>query len=75
MRILLFVRQKGQRNIKSTPEGAYFLPIAQQFLSLYQQAQQIKNRLIFRELRIAAIDTLNHFLLSDLYYSFMENHP
>lgn len=73
--IQLFVRQKGLRNVVLTPEGEYFLPIAQQLLSLWQQAQQIKNRLIFRELRIAAIDTLNRFFLSELYCNFMENNP
>ena len=73
--IQLFVRQKGLRNVILTPEGEYFLPLAQQMLSLWQQAQQIKNRLIFRELRIAAIDTLNSFFLSEPYCNFMENNP
>ena len=73
--IQLFVRQKGLRNVVLTPEGEYFLPLAQQMLSLWQQAQQIKNRLIFRELRIAAIDTLNRFFLSEPYCNFMENNP
>lgn len=73
--IQLFVRQKGLRNVILTPEGEYFLPLAQQMLSLWQQAQQIKNRLIFRELRIAAIDTLNRFFLSEPYCNFMENNP
>lgn len=73
--IQLFVRQKGLRNVVLTPEGEYFLPLAQQMLSLWQQAQQIKNRLIFRELRIAAIDTLNRFFLAELYSDFMENNP
>lgn len=73
--IQLFARQKGQRNVVLTPEGEFFLPLAQQMLSLWQQAQQIKNRLIFRELRIAAIDTLNRFFLSEPYCNFMENNP
>lgn len=73
--VQLFVRQKGLRNVVLTPEGEYFLPLAQQMLSLWQQAQHIKNRLIFQELRVAAIDTLNHFLLSELYSNFMENNP
>lgn len=73
--IQLFVRQKGLRNVLLTPEGEYFLPLAQQMISLWQQAQQIKNRLIFRELRIAAIDTLNRFFLSEPYCNFMENNP
>ena len=73
--IQLFVRQKGMRNVVLTPEGEYFLPLAQQLLSLWQQAQQIKNCLIFRELRIASIDTLNRYFLSESYCNFMENNP
>lgn len=73
--VQLFVRQKGLRNVVLTPEGECFLALAQQMLSLWQQAQQIKNRLIFRELRVAAIDTLNRFFLSELYSDFMENNP
>lgn len=73
--IQLFVRQKGMRNVVLTPEGESFLPLAQQMISLWQQAMQIKNRLIYRELRIAAIDTLNRFFLSESYCSFMENNP
>lgn len=73
--IQLFSRQKGQRTVLLTPEGEHFLPIAQQQLALLHQAHQIKNRLIFRELRIAATDTLNRFFLSDIYCNFMEKDP
>lgn len=73
--IQLFSRQKGQRTVLLTPEGEQFLPIAQQQLALWQQAQQIKNRLIFRELRIAATDTMNRFFLPEIYCCFMENNP
>lgn len=73
--IQLFVRQKGLRNVVLTPEGEQYLSIAQQQLALWQQAHQIKNQLIFRELRIAAIDTLNRFFLSEAYCNFMENDP
>lgn len=71
--VQLFVRQKGQRSVLLTPEGERFLSIAQQQISLLQQAQQIKNCMIFRELRIAAIDTLNRYFLSEPYCAFMEN--
>lgn len=73
--IQLFSRQKGQRAVFLTPEGEQFLPIAQQQLALWQQAEQIKNRLIFRELRIAANDTMSRFLLPEIYCHFMEVNP
>lgn len=58
--------------VSLTPEGGYFLPTAQQLVSLRQQAGQIKNIMVFRELRIAAVDTLDQFHFTDLYKTFME---
>ncbi len=73
--ISLFFRQKGLKNVTLTPEGEHFLPIAQQFLSLAQQAEQIKNIMVFRELRIAAVDTMNQFHFVNVYRDFMERNP
>lgn len=73
--IQLFFRQKGIKTVTLTPEGEYFLTIAQQWLSLWRQAQQIKNRLVFQELRIAAVDTLNRFHFVNVYKEFMKSNP
>lgn len=73
--VQLFFRQKGIKQVTLTPEGEYFLKIAQQWLSLDHQAQQIKNLMIFRELRIAAVDTLNQFHFLPIYQRFTEQHP
>ncbi len=70
--IPLFFRQKGIRNVTLTPEGEHFLSIAQQLISLMQQAKQIKNSMVFRELRIAAVDTMNQFHFADVYRNFIE---
>lgn len=73
--VQLFFRQKGLKTVTLTPEGEYFLSIAQQMLSLMQRAEQIKNLLVFRELRISAVDTLNQFHFVQVYRGFMEHHP
>lgn len=73
--VQLFFRQKGLKTVTLTPEGEYFLSIAQQMLSFMQRAEQIKNLLVFRELRISAVDTLNQFHFVQVYRGFMEHHP
>lgn len=70
--IPLFFRQKGIKNVTLTPEGEHFLSIAQQLISLMQQAEQIKNIMVFRELRIAAVDTMNQFHFTEVYKTFIE---
>lgn len=71
--IQLLFRQKGIKTVTLTPEGEVFITIARQMLSLWKQAEQIKNRLIFKELRIAAVDMLNRFMFADIYKEFMTN--
>lgn len=73
--IQLFFRQKGIKNVTLTPEGEHFLVIARQWLSLCQQADQIKSLTFFKELRVAAVDTLNQFHFIKLYKDFMERNP
>lgn len=73
--IQLFFRQKGIKTVTLTPEGEHFLVIARQWLSLRQQADQIKNLTFFKELRVAAVDTLNQFHFIKLYKNFMTANP
>lgn len=73
--ISLFFRQKGIKNVTLTPEGENFLPIAQQMTALLRQAGQIRNRMVFQELRIGAVDTLNQFHFIKVYRDFMEKNP
>ena len=73
--IQLFFRQKGLKSVTLTPEGEYFLSIAQQLISLLQRAEQIKHLLVFRELRVSAVDTLNQFHFVKVYREFMEHNP
>ena len=73
--IRLFFRQKGIKTVTLTPEGEYFLTIAQQWISLWHQAHQIKDIHKFRELRVTAIDSFNRFLFPDIYREFSSKYP
>lgn len=75
LEVPLFFRQKGIKNVTLTPEGRYFLSIAQQIAALMHQAEQIKNMMVFQELRIAAVDTINQFHFPAVYKQFMEQNP
>lgn len=73
--IQVFSRGKGIKRVTLTPEGESLLPIAKQWVSLLQQANQIKNQAVFHELRIATTDMLNRAYFWRIYLDFMEKHP
>lgn len=72
--VQLLYRQKGIRSVSLTPEGYTFLPIAQQWSALYDDALHIKNTQIYRELRIASLDMINTYVFSYIYKKFMQEH-
>ncbi len=75
LQVSLLYRHKGIKGIHLTPEGESFLNIAQQWLSLWENAEQLKHMKTSRELHVAAPDTFNNFLLIDVYRSFAKKHP
>lgn len=68
--IPLIYRAKGVKTISLTVEGEHLLPIAQQWLALYHDVQQLKSSDYIRTLRIAANDLLNTQLLPYIYTDF-----
>ena len=75
LNIQLLFRQQGVRKLTLTPEGEYFLSIAKEWYSLYQQSMKIRDMKIYSELRIAATDSINRFLFEDVYPYFMIKNP
>lgn len=75
LQVSLFYRHKGIKGVRLTPEGESFLNIAQQWLALWKNAEQLKHMKTYRELHVAAPDTFNNFLLIDVYCSFTKKHP
>lgn len=70
----LFYRQKGHRKISLTPQGEEFLPIAQQWLALWQDALSLQNTNKQQKLKIAATDMINSHTFLSLYESIFEKH-
>ena len=75
LKIQLFYRQKGVRKIILTPQGEKFLTLAQQYISLFDEAKSIKNMQEFQVLRVTSNDSINHLLFIDFYKTFMNMHP
>ncbi len=70
--ITLFHRQKGIRKIALTQAGEEFLPIAQQWFALWQDANRLKDLEFFQELKIAATDLINMHTFAPLYQDIAE---
>ena len=75
LNVLLFYRQKGQRRIELTPMGEEFLPLAQQWLALWQAALALKNKDYTQELRVGGVDVINLNTLSSFYNYMIEAYP
>lgn len=73
--IVLFERGRGIKNVQITPEGECFRTLARQWLSLEQQSHEIKSLMSYRELRIAASDSINSYTFAELYLAFARENP
>jgi DNA-binding transcriptional LysR family regulator len=63
----LILRQKGSRNIELTYQGEQFIPIAEQWMSLYTDTQDIQNMSPHINLSIGCPDTLMTYFLPPLF--------
>lgn len=71
----LFIRQKGIRNVILTPQGEAFIPIAEKWQQLWLETKEIKTLPKNTVFHIAAIDSINTYILPKVYKSFVEeNH-
>ncbi|NCB32944.1 MAG: LysR family transcriptional regulator, partial [Erysipelotrichia bacterium] len=73
--IELFYRSKGQRTLELTSYGVKFFSIAQQCISLWNEAASIKLALPKEEITVSATDIINRFIFADFYLSFIETNP
>lgn len=71
--ITLFYRRKGIKEVILTPEGESFLPIAQQWMALKIDADNIKNRNYRYKLSVVAAEPINVFIIKEFYKDFMNN--
>ncbi|MDQ0360462.1 LysR family transcriptional regulator [Breznakia pachnodae] len=66
----LIHRAKGYKKISLTEEGEYFLPIAQQWMALYNDVKNITNLHHAKTFKITTNSILNSFLLPYIYTDF-----
>lgn len=65
--IKLITRKKGFKQIELTSQGEEFIPIAERWISIWQEMRLLKDSREKLYLTIACTDTLNSAILFDLY--------
>lgn len=68
--VTLIHRAKGIKTISLTAEGEYFLPIAQQWLALYNDVQNLKESNHVQTYKIIGNNIVNTYLLPYIYSDF-----
>lgn len=71
----LLIRQKGQRNVELTAYGEDFIPLAQQWITLSKDFQNIKygNRRL--QFAVGASTLTNMFTMVPFHHRYIRNHP
>lgn len=67
LQVKLITRKKGYKQIELTSQGEEFIPIAERWLSIWQEMQLLKNSREKLYLTIGCTDTMNSAILFDLY--------
>ena len=71
----LIHRGRGKRLAVLTEQGQAFLPIAEKWLSLWQETEQFRSDAPSSQLRVGCVSSLNNCLLSDFFMDFSLAHP
>lgn len=74
LNVQLIHRARGYKRISLTEEGEYFLPIAQQWLALYNDVENISNFQRMQTFKITANSILNYYLLPCIYTGFAKKY-
>ena len=72
LEVQLIARKKGYKQIELTAQGEEFIPIAERWMSVWREMQQLKDRQEKLYLTVACTDTLNSAILFDLYRSMLD---
>ena len=73
--MILLERSKGVKQIRLTPSGEEFYKLAEQWHFLQHQAQLLKSQGPQLSLSIGAVDSINTFLLLDVFRSLSKHQP
>ena len=67
----LFTRHKGIRTIELTPQGKAFIPIAQNWIAIGKDAQEIKNLVTNDVFKLGAVSSVGTYLLPSILKKFL----
>ena len=70
----LIYRKKGLKNTVLTSYGETLLPLAMKWNETVQEIDNIKTTPIF-SLTVGCVDSVNHYMLSDVYHVVLEHSP
>ncbi len=72
LQVKLLTRKKGYKQIELTSQGEDFIPIAERWVSVWQEMQMLKHGQQNLYLTIGCTDTLNSAMMYDLYRNMMD---
>lgn len=72
LQVKLITRKKGYKQIELTPSGEAFIPIAERWVSVWQEMQRLKDEKEKLYLTVGCTDTLNSVILFDLYKQMLQ---
>ena len=67
----LFVRGRGKRQVELTSQGRAFLPVAEKWRLLWQEAREATGSGQVRALRVASVGSLSTYLLPPVFREFL----
>ena len=70
----VFIRAKGIRNVELTPAGQAFIPIAQRWMRIYQEALSLQEVNKQNPLRIGAVSSVGTYILPTVLQEFLALH-
>ena len=73
--VKLFLRQQGHRNVELTSHGEMFVPIANEWITLFRETMTLKAEPDSRKLVIASVDAVNNYTFTELYRKFVRQYP
>lgn len=71
----LIHRSRGKRSASLTEHGQAFLPIAEKWLTLWQETEAFRSQSHKSQLRVACVSSLVSCLLSEFFIDFAVRHP
>ena len=71
----LLARRKGSRITEITPAGAAFLPVAEQWRALWRDSRSVLPATNRPTLRVGAVDSVNTYIMLQIYRQIMDERP